>query len=121
MAAPETLGRVPAPGPLSWLFSPLFKGAEGAETTAASAAVKSRAHRALCVIFSQILLVCFIRLRLKYEKYLLYNLVYMWEIVKKRAENVPNLWWGSVGIMCKMCCILLSESCTVYVFTYVIV
>lgn len=76
------------------MFSPLFKGAEGAETNAASAAVKSRAHRALCVILSQILLVCFIRLRLKYEKYLLYNLVYMWEIVKKRAENVPNLWWG---------------------------
>lgn len=70
---------------------------------------------------SQILLVCFIRLWLKYEKYLLYNLVYMWEIVKKkRTENVPNL-WGGVGIMCKMCCLLLSESCTVYVFTYVIV
>lgn len=49
----------------------------------------------MCYFLSQILLVCFIRLWLKYEKYLLYNLVYMWEIVKKkRAENVPNLWGG---------------------------
>lgn len=70
---------------------------------------------------SQILLVCFIRLRLKYEKYLLYNLVYMWEIVKKNVQKMCQIFGGGVGIMCKMCCLLLSESCTVYVFTYVIV
>lgn len=52
LAAPGTLGRVQAPGPLSWSSSPLFKGAEGAEAAAASPAVKSCARRALCLIFS---------------------------------------------------------------------
>lgn len=51
LAAPETLGRVQAPGPLSWLFSPLFKDAEGAEAPLLLLQL-SRVHIELCVVFS---------------------------------------------------------------------